>query len=333
MLSNAGKKRFWNLVRHQNVPAEEAIFSAHHKWSDLKNAGIAQGNRNMPDWRGANNYPDVFRPTKIQKTQPNTSNFQYQNSNNQPAPEQKQPVSEQQVPEKPKIDVYSLVEIHNAQTMSEDEMKKIHDALLLEIFKFETGTGPRFSGFSHRSGIVVVTCDNYESQAWLAKTIKEIKPWPEADLFVKFKEPAMTVVTFVPNAEADTVEKALKLIQIQNKGLHTEMWKVLNEKEYDGGRVLTLALDYFSVENLKQRKYKAILGFKNIYMKVMSTQSEEAGAADANKSEEMKVEEDQSDHGQEQECGQDQVELLDQEPDASADQEEPNSLQAEYEDY
>lgn len=268
LLSGAGRKRFWNLL-HQNMPPNKALAAASRgktdkKISELKKSGqlmSAIQKRNMPG------YGQSSPPKKIQKTQ----HIDHVNKAN-PAKKQTQTSSEVEKQVKPKSKLISLVEIHNTKLLSDNEMKMIHDALLVEIAKGEAGKGPRFCGFFHKKGFILILCENHDSQDWLVKAVEKIKPWPEAELSTKIKNRTLIASTFLPGKEADTVEKALKLLQIQNKGLNTEEWKVLNENEFQGGRVVTFSIDRYSFEALKVSKFKALLGFRKIFFKIMNPQ-------------------------------------------------------------
>ncbi|CAB3254886.1 unnamed protein product [Arctia plantaginis] len=277
LLSGAGRKRFWNLVKEQ-MPPKEALAVASRgkieKMLELQNSGQLKSTAQK---RNIQNHLQFTIPKKIKKTKNIETKDQANNAPN-PVNVQTQKISkssESENQDKPKSKLVSLVEIHNTQLMSDEEINMVHEALLLEIAKGEAGKGPRFCGFFNKKGFILVLCENHDSQEWLVKTIEKIKPWPEAKLFLKLKNRTLNATTFLPGQEADTVEKALKLLQIQNKGLNTGEWIVLNEREFQGGRVVTFSIDRYSFEALKVSKFKALLGFRNVFFKITNPQSQE----------------------------------------------------------
>ncbi|XP_050669604.1 uncharacterized protein LOC126968629 [Leptidea sinapis] len=166
--------------------------------------------------------------------------------------------------------------------MSEDEMRKVRRALLALITGAEQGTGPTFLGFAHKPGWILVTCENDFSREWLVDKVKDLKPWPEAELSCMSEEqlPKPSIATtFLPNTEADTVEEALKLIRAQNAGLNTEHWKVLHAREDKGGQVVTFSLDDPSAETLKESECRAALGFRKINFKIKGVSEGSAAAS------------------------------------------------------
>ncbi|XP_028178300.1 uncharacterized protein LOC114365822 [Ostrinia furnacalis] len=151
--------------------------------------------------------------------------------------------------------------------MSEDQMRLLHDALLESIAKMAGKKGvprPRFAGFSYKTGWVLVNCENQESHDWLVGEIRQIKPWPEAELSTipesELPKPQVGT-TFIPISEAATVEKALPLLEAQNDGLNPGLWRVLHKRAEAGGTVVTFSLDDPSAETLRANNGIAGLGF------------------------------------------------------------------------
>lgn len=58
------------------------------------------------------------------------------------------------------------------------------------------------------------------------------------------------------------------MLGAQNRGLNTEVWKVLHERAEEAGRIVTFSLDEPSVEVLKTLDFKAAFGFKRIIFKL-----------------------------------------------------------------
>ncbi|XP_063824612.1 uncharacterized protein LOC135074253 [Ostrinia nubilalis] len=166
------------------------------------------------------------------------------------------------------------VGVRNSAPMSEDQMRLLHDALLESIAKMAGKKGvprPRFAGFSYKTGWVLVNCENQESHDWLVGEIRQIKPWPEAELSTipESELPRPQVgTTFIPISEAATVEKALPLLEAQNDGLNPGLWRVLHKRAEAGGTVVTFSLDDPSAETLRANNGRAGLGFKYVIFNV-----------------------------------------------------------------
>ncbi|KOB65699.1 Uncharacterized protein OBRU01_22419, partial [Operophtera brumata] len=150
--------------------------------------------------------------------------------------------------------------------MSDDQMKKVHRALTSAMLKIvDRGKGPKFAGFTHKPGWILITCQNQESLGWLESEIPRVKPWTGAELSIipKSELPKPTVaITFVPSSEVESIDVAIHLLRTQNEGLYTELWKVLYSKSEENGHVVTFSLDELSVEALAAVDFQATLGFK-----------------------------------------------------------------------
>lgn len=167
----------------------------------------------------------------------------------------------------------SRVGIRNSEPMNEEQMVLVHDALIAHIAATieAKGEGPNFLDFSHRPGWILVTCENQESADWLVGALGQIKPWPEATLSPmkesELPKPA-TATTYFPKCECKSVQLALTLLRAQNKGLNTEVWRVLHSRDDGNGWIVALSLDDPSVEALQSRDCRASLGFRKIHFKI-----------------------------------------------------------------
>lgn len=168
----------------------------------------------------------------------------------------------------------SRVGLRNSEPMSDEQMKMVHNSLTLAIrsqWSCSKGGAPKFVGFVHKTGWILVTCCDQGSKDWLVNEVTRLKPWPEANLSVipeeELPKPA-TAITFIPESEASSTEDALVLLRAQNLGLNTELWKVLGEKAEQGGKVVTLALDEPSADALKANGGEAIIGFKKVLFRI-----------------------------------------------------------------
>lgn len=168
----------------------------------------------------------------------------------------------------------SKMGIRNTAPMTDEQLRLVHQALTLAISKEAKGKGPKFGGFTHKPGWILVICNDKETEKWLVDEIKRTKPWPEAELAVipesELPRPRVGTV-FLPDSEAASIEQALKMLSAQNKGLNTEFWKVLNKRAKKGGSVLTFSLDGPSVQALRASEGRAVFGFKTVTFKIKNS--------------------------------------------------------------
>lgn len=171
------------------------------------------------------------------------------------------------------------VGIRGETPLAEEKMDLVRRSLVLLISKEGKGEGPRFVSFSHKPGWILVVCENTASKDWLKKVVPKLKPWPEAKLAVleESELPKPTVVTtFIPSVDAKSLDEAITLLGTQNKGLNTELWKVLHSRKEEGGVVATFAVDDPSVESLKGTQGKAVIGFRSVVFRIKGDQAKEA---------------------------------------------------------
>jgi hypothetical protein len=166
------------------------------------------------------------------------------------------------------------VGIRNSEPMSEEQMKMVRlqlGTVLIEEWKDARGDGPKFLGFLHKTGWILVTCADQASLDWLVGAVPKLKPWPEATLSVipegELPKPA-TAITFISDADVSSIEDALALFRIQNSGLNTELWRVLGEKAEQGGKVVTFALDEPSAEALRACGCEVTIGFRKVVFRL-----------------------------------------------------------------
>lgn len=252
-LSGAARKRFKRLMA-SNVSAEEAFVLCRKPWKDIPQ--LLPGSKALKRIRSEEESPKD-NLTKAPKT-----------------------TLEGRV--KPTFSAVAgsiRVGIRGENPLAEDKMDLVRRSLVLLITKESKGAGPRFVSFSHKPGWIQVVCEDATSKDWLKKVVPKLKPWPEAKLTVleesELPKPAV-VTTFIPNNDAKSLDEAISLLGTQNKGLNTELWKVLHSRKEEGGVVATFAVDDPSVETLKGTQGKAVIGFRSVVFKIKGDQAKEA---------------------------------------------------------
>lgn len=248
-LCGAARKRFRRLLA-ANVRADEARALALKPWSAIPLEGVPPDPKAKKRPRSEDESPkEQAKKTPRIVTPVNQPSF-------------KQVVEQ------------TRVGIKNQSPMCEDQMKLVHRALTLAMLNItEKGKGPKFSGFIHRPGWILVTCDDQASLKWLTEKIPGIKPWDGASLSVipgsELPKPLIGT-TFIPSSEAESLDEATRLLGIQNEGLNTELWRVAHSRAEGNGHVVSFFLDQPSVAAIRAMKSEVTLGFKRLTFKIKS---------------------------------------------------------------
>lgn len=176
------------------------------------------------------------------------------------------------------------LETYPETRLSEEQSKKIQLALTREIWRSPAGEGPQIINSYAQGGVLFMTCANSSSRTWLLDTVPRLQPWEEANLRVgdaKDVVKTFRVVTWVPTDDLEIKEpkQILQLLEIQNKDLKTEDWRILNSKSEKQGLNLVLAIAENSLKDLAKRDFKAFVGLKEITFRPNKNQKRDDGAA------------------------------------------------------
>lgn len=164
------------------------------------------------------------------------------------------------------------VGVRNVTPMNKNQMTLVHHSINKVIVNIAVqGTGPKFLGNSHKTGWILFLCENLETLKWLKREVPKLKPWPEARLSImrenEFPKPISATI-LLPHIEGVTIATALKLLSVQNPGLGTGQWRVLNSIDKKSGVIVFLAIDAHSAEVLRLQNFKASLGTGTITFRV-----------------------------------------------------------------
>lgn len=261
-LNGAARKRFRRLIA-ANVGVDEARALAVKPWDQIP----------------VQNAPPDPKASKRQRSEE-------ESPKEQPKKAPRLEVSEGVRPSFKQVAEAKRVGIRSASSMSDDQMKLVHRSLTLAMLKIaDSGKAPKFAGFTHKPGWILVTCENQDSLGWLEREVPKIEPWAGAKLSVipesELPRP-MVAVTFVPSSEVASLDEAVKLLRTQNEGLNTGLWKVLNSRSVENGHVVTFSLDDQSVVALRAADFVATLGFKKVTFKVRGGSESAPAPVDAN---------------------------------------------------
>lgn len=178
---------------------------------------------------------------------------------------------------------YPRVGIRNYEPMTPEQMTLVNATISSTISRIgrsvgTKGSGPKFHGVQHKSGWLLITCEDRESQEWLINEVPRCKPWPEARLSVMEERELpssmpgpWTAATFIPLTEAGSAEEAMDLIRYQNKGLYLEHWKIICERVNNKNHIFAIfSLDEHSAETLLHGDCRVYIGMKKILLKLRS---------------------------------------------------------------
>ncbi|KAI8432702.1 hypothetical protein MSG28_013665 [Choristoneura fumiferana] len=161
----------------------------------------------------------------------------------------------------------SRVGIRDINPMTDEQLDSLYFALTRRIAESPEGKGPNFESLYYKPGWLLIVCKNQHAKSWLDKIIPSLKPWPGSKLSLISESDVLNPkigVVFIPIPEAKDIGHTLCLLRAQNKGLQTDIWKVLSKRDEKDGVTLTLSLDELSVEALKKTDLKASLAFRKV---------------------------------------------------------------------
>ena len=154
--------------------------------------------------------------------------------------------------------------------------------------KLGSGIHPKFSECRHREGTLRITCADQATKDWLGGLTSQEEPWEGAKLrFVEAKnlpKPVRTMV-WVPGPVLEP-EKIISRIAVQNEGICTESWRVVDRKEDSKGQQLVVLMDQTSWDTLGKVDHRPYLNFSRVAFKVLSKAKADEGATGGEKMEE-----------------------------------------------
>ena len=155
----------------------------------------------------------------------------------------------------------------------------LYSAILDIILSQVKGGTPSFDDTRLHSGTMKVRCANEFSRKWLEEkipTIEEKKLWQGAKLVViDFKDipKPHKFNVFFPGLKKSR-EEILKLLELQNKGLITKSWTILNCKAKDGGTAMIIGVGEESFEFLRRKSNSLSCGLGRALFSVVKGQKE-----------------------------------------------------------
>ncbi|KAK5643522.1 hypothetical protein RI129_007367 [Pyrocoelia pectoralis] len=159
-------------------------------------------------------------------------------------------------------------------TLSEEETGRIKTWILDRIDTLTTGApSPKFTECRHRGGALLITCADLTSVGWVKSELERAAPWEGAKLrFVEAKNLPKPVRAhaWIPGTPEEPA-KILKRIQIQNAGVETSNWRVVDGREDPKGQTLIVLMDQTSWDKLGAKcNHRPYVNFTRLTFKLLS---------------------------------------------------------------
>lgn len=130
---------------------------------------------------------------------------------------------------------------------------------------------PRFSGVNLRGGFLLASCADQATKDWLVRVVEKCVPWEGAKLSTcdakDVPKPVRTLV-WIPGP-AQEPEKTLKCLRMQNPGLQTNTWTVVDTKPDPKGQQLVLLMDEASWKRIEDLQCKPYLNLTRVLFKAL----------------------------------------------------------------
>lgn len=140
-------------------------------------------------------------------------------------------------------------------TLSTEELTALEDAIIEEI-ALGWVSKLQFEGISFRPGYLLVNCCNEQTAEWLLKAAARLSTWKGVELTACLGDDipkSYTITVFLPRSSGQDQKKSLALIEAQNEGLNTNLWKVTSSRVEGKGKVVSFLIDEKSAETIKEQ--------------------------------------------------------------------------------
>lgn len=171
---------------------------------------------------------------------------------------------------------------HPVEQLSEVEANLVLGEIVRATFLEPAGQGPQFTNGYTSNGVVHLTCSNSQSKGWLEEKVGELRPWDGATLRTGpaklLLEGQVKVGVWIPTDFLDRSDarKLIPLFEVQNPGLSTKEWRLLNSRADEKGMELVLTVDKDSLEWLKGQNFKPHFHTRRVTFRQLSTPPSDA---------------------------------------------------------
>lgn len=165
-------------------------------------------------------------------------------------------------------------------TLSAKDLTLLEEALVEEMFS-GWDYKLKFGGIHFRPGMLLIDCETPQSAEWLREKVPHLSNWKGVELQVRARDDipkSHTAKLFLPRSQGQTTDKLLKLIEAQNEGLSTTLWKIVSKKDEGKGQILRIELDDLSYKRIKNNGYTIHYRFGKVTVQGLKrTEEEEYG--------------------------------------------------------
>lgn len=173
-------------------------------------------------------------------------------------------------------------------SLSESQGELIKNALINALDEIAEGQQPpRFSGVYFRGGFLLASCADQATKEWLERMVEKCVPWEGAKLSVcdaKDIPKPIRALVWIPGPIQEP-EKTLRRLRVQNPGLQTSTWTVVDRKPDPKGQQLILMVDEASWRKIEELQCRPYFNLTRVFFKALGRKKDLG--------EQMEVEEDQ----------------------------------------
>lgn len=151
-----------------------------------------------------------------------------------------------------------------AKSLTPEELTQLEECLVEEIsLSYGKEEELSFSGIHFKAGLLVVECESRATADWLCRVVPKLSTWKGIELATRegadIPKP-YTVSLFLPRSAGQSVERALHLLGVQNKGLRIADWKVISLRDEGPGQLMTAIIDPLSYKMIVEKDFT--VGFR-----------------------------------------------------------------------
>ncbi|XP_054083393.1 uncharacterized protein LOC128920332 [Zeugodacus cucurbitae] len=126
-----------------------------------------------------------------------------------------------------------------------------------------------FSGIFFRSGLLLIDCIDEQTASWLSETAPRLQGWTGPSLCTRRGDDipsTYNMTVFLPRCAGKTSEYVFGL---QNEGLSTSAWRVISDKDEEGGLRLNIGIDLIdqSYALIRKKGYRLYFRYSTIVIR------------------------------------------------------------------
>lgn len=168
------------------------------------------------------------------------------------------------------VRVAVLPQNYPTTVLSEEQAGLIKTALLQALDRLTEGeSAPRFSGVNLKGGFLLASCADQATKDWLERTVMERELWPGAKLSIRDAKDVpkpIRALAWIPGPKEEP-KKMLRRLKVQNPGLNTDTWSLVDEKPDPKGRQLIFLMSESSWKKIEDVQCRPYFGLSRVAFK------------------------------------------------------------------